>query len=355
MTRRVVVWGTGNVGVPAIRSVVANPALELAGVIVHDPGKDGRDAGELAGLPPTGVRASRDAQAVLATRPDALFHAGNQDFRPKEARDEMCGALEAGVNVVTAGLYALLHPPSADPALRGTFEAACRAGGSTFFSSGIDPGFATDLIPLVLSGVCEEIREVRIVENFNYATYEVPEAVRAIIGFGSPMDRVPPMILPGVPESVWGGALRALAQGLDLEVEAIREHAERHPLERDVVLASGETLAAGTLGAFRFEVQAIVGGRPVLVLEHITRIVDDTAPQWPRAEGMGHHQVRITGRPDITLTLESEGPGGDHVAGGNATAAARLVHAIPFVCEAAPGLLSGADVPAIVGRGLVRP
>jgi hypothetical protein len=352
MTYRVVVWGPGNVGGPALRTVVANPELELAGVVVHSEEKEGVDAGELVGLPPLGVTTTRDAGELLAQGPDAVFYGVNQDFRPTESQDEMVGALESGANVVTAGFYPLLHPSTAPMAVRQRFEAACRAGRSTFLSSGIDPGFLMDLLPLTLSGVCERIDEIRMIENFNYATYEVPPAVRAIIGFGTSMDRTPPMLLPGVPSSVWGGSIRSLAEALGLTVSEVREVVERHPLERDVEL-SDSRLAAGTLGAFRFEVQGIVRGRPVLVVEHVTRIVDDTAPQWPRAAGMGHHQVRISGRPDVTLTFEGT-VGGDHVAGGNTAAAARLVNAIPFVCEAGPGLLSGADVPAVVGRGLVR-
>jgi hypothetical protein len=353
MAYRVVVWGPGNVGAPALRTVVANPALELAGVIVHDPAKEGRDAGELVGLPSTGVLATRDVDAAFAGGADAVFYGVNQDFRPAEAQDEMCGALARGANVVTAGLYALLHPPSAAPPVRERFEAACRTGNSSFLCSGIDPGFAMDLLPMVLSGVCEEIQEIRMLENFNYATYEVPDSVKQIIGFGSSMDETPMMILPGVPRGVWGGSIRALADALDLEIEEIREVIERHPLERTVETPSG-TYPAGTQGAFRFEVQGIVGGKPTLVVEHITRIVDDTAPQWPRADGMGHHQVRITGRPNIALTIESSDESGDHVAGGNATAAARLVNAIPWLCEAPRGLVSGFEVPLIVGRGLFR-
>ena len=158
------------------------------------------------------------------------------------------------------------------------------------------------------------------------------------------------MLLPGVPRGVWGGSLHALAGALGFALDEIRERIERHPLERDVQVG-GETLPAGSQGAFRFEVLGMVGEQARLVVEHVTRIIDDTAPQWPRAQGMGHHQVLIRGRPDIRLTLECTGPGGDHVAGGNATAAARLVHAIPWLAEAPPGLLSGADLPLIAGRG----
>jgi hypothetical protein len=350
MARRVVVQGLGNVGIPALRTVVAHPALELAGCIVHAADKEGRDAGELAGLGPIGVRTTRDAAAAL-TGADALVYAATQDFRPAEARDEMCAALASGVDVVTAGLYGLLHPPTAPAGLRERFEAACRAGGSRFLSSGIDPGFAMDLLPVVLSGVCERIDELRIIENFNYASYDVPASVRAIIGFGTPLDRTPAMLLPGVPSGVWGGSLHALAAALGFALDAIDETIERHPLERDVEVG-GETLRRGTQGAFRFEVRGRVGERVPLVVEHVTRIVDDTAPQWPRAAGTGHHQVRLSGRPELTLTLECR-DAGDPVAGGNAAAAARLVHAIPWLATAEPGLVCGADLPLIAGRGLV--
>lgn len=353
MSYRVVVWGPGNVGAPALRTVIRHPELELAGVIVHSAEKAGRDAGDLVGLPETGVITSQDAEAVLAARPNALFYGVNQDFRPLESAEEMQSALRAGINVVTAGLYPLLHPPSADSSVRAAYQAACDEGGASLLASGIDPGYAMDLLPVVLSGVCEEIDEIRIIENFNYATYEVPEAVRTIIGFGSAMEATPAMLLPGVPKSVWGGALHGLAAALELTVDEIREVIERHPLERDVESSNGR-LAAGTQGAFRFEVQGLIGGRPRLVVEHVTRIVDDTAPHWPGAGSMGHHQIRITGRPNIVLTLECEDEHGDHAAGGNATAAGRLVGAIPWVCDAPPGLLSGYQLPLLPGVGRVR-
>jgi len=352
-SHRVVVWGPGNVGRPAIRGVVAHPQLELAGVIVHSPAKEGRDAGELADLGrKVGVAATRDVEAMLDARPDALVYAVNSDFRPAEAIDECCEALRRGISVVSAGLYGLLHPPSADPALRARFEEACRAGGSSFFTSGIDPGFAIDLLPIVLSGVCQEIRRITVREVFDYTYYDQPDAVRNLVGLGMPMDRTPPMLLPIALESVWGGALRGLAGALGVEVSEIRTLVEKHPLEKTVTNAMG-TFEAGSLGAFRFEVQAIVDGAPKLVVEHVTRITDDTAPQWPTAPKQGLHQVRIEGSPDLVVTVEAEDADGNHAGGGNATAAGRIVNAIPFVCAAEPGCLSGADLPLIAGRGLL--
>ncbi len=352
MPYSVAVWGPGNVGRPAIHGVVANPHLELAGVIVHSPEKAGRDAGELAGIAPVGVAATLDHEAVLASKPDALVYTVNSDFRPTESIEECCAALRAGINVVSAGMYGLLDPPSADPELRERFEDACREGGSSFFTSGIDPGFAIDLLPLVLSGVCQEIRRITVREVFNYEHYDQPEAVRNLVGMGMPMEATPPMLLPIALESVWGGPLRALGEALDAPVSEIRTVVEKHALERTVTNAMG-TFDAGTQGGFRFEVQGIVGGEPRLVVEHVTRICDDTAPQWPKASAQGLHQIRIEGAPDLVVTVEAEDAGGNHAGGGNATAAGRIVNAIPTLCEAPPGLIAGTALPLVTGRGLL--
>ena len=116
------------------------------------------------------------------------------------------------------------------------------------------------------------------------------------------------------------------------------------------------TFEQGTQGALRFEVLGIVNGKPGIVVEHVTRIHDDAAPDWPRSpDGHGAHGVRITGKPCIDLSIESDYPGGDRVAGGNATAAAHVVNAIPAVCRAEPGLLDILDLPLVIGKGLLRP
>ena len=60
---KVAVWATGGVGKYAIRTIADRPNLDLVGVWVHSDNKDGKDAGELAGIDPLGVRATRDAVA----------------------------------------------------------------------------------------------------------------------------------------------------------------------------------------------------------------------------------------------------------------------------------------------------
>jgi hypothetical protein len=353
MSYQVIVWGTGNIGQAALRIVASNPELDLTGVVVSNPEKVGRDAGALCGIGPTGIAATDDVDGILTAGADAVAYCASGDFRPDEALDDIERCLRAGLNVVSTSVYPLYDPRSAPEDLRSRMASACHAGSSSCFVSGIDPGFIGDVIPIALSGLCEEIREIRAFEYFNYAYYDAPDAVRDLVGFGLPMEREPPMVMAGVPTMVWGGPIRMVARALGVDLDDIREIVERRPLERTVTNQLG-VFEQGTQGALRFEVQGIVGGEPKIVLEHVTRIADDAAPDWPKPEGAGAHGVRITGRPNIHLTLEAEDERGDRAGGGNTTAAARVVNAIPFVCDAAPGLLDALAVPLQVGRGLLR-
>jgi hypothetical protein len=354
MTTSVVVWGTGNVGRPAIRAVLANEALELAGVIVSNPDKVGRDAGDLAGVGRVGVNATNDVDAVLAAKPDAIVYSASADFRPMDAIGDIIKALGAGVNIVTPSVYPLYHRPSAPPELVQYIDAACERGNSSIFASGIDPGWALDLLPLVLSGVCGRIDEIRAQELFNYATYHAPDAVRNLVGFGTSMDVAPPMLQPEALTAVWGPMLRIMAEGLGLELSDVRLVTERLPLEATVEVPGMGVFEAGTQGAMRFEVQGIVDGRPLLVCEHVTRIIDEIAPHWPQPPTgkQGAHRVIVSGRPRLEVTVSADDGTGNPAEGGNATAAGRLVHAIPAVVAAPPGIVNPLDLPLITGRGL---
>lgn len=343
---RVVVWGTGNVGRPAIRAVSAHRDLELAGVIVANPGKVGVDAGVLAGIDPVGVAATDDVSLAERGDVEAVVYAVNADFRPNESLDEVERVLRSGTNVVTPAFYPLYHPPSMPPPLAERFDSACTAGASSIFASGIDPGWTCDILPLFLQQVAADVTEIRSQEVFNYALYDQPEAVRTLIGFGGPMDATPPMLLDISLEMVWGPVVRVLADGLGVELEELRTQVEKRALDATVTVDGMGDFEAGTMGAFRFEVQGVVGSRPLIVMEHVTRIHDDCAPDWPYPpEGQGGHLVRITGRPNLTVSVHGTETGEPGAAGGgNATAANRIVNAIPAVCAAAPGVVHPLDL-----------
>jgi 4-hydroxy-tetrahydrodipicolinate reductase len=351
---RVVQWGTGNVGRLALRAIVEHPHLELAGVIVHSPDKVGRDAADLCDLTaPTGVLATDDVDALLAESPDVVSYMATGDLRPGEAVRDLCRVLRAGVNVVNTSVVPLVYPPAADARQVDMLEQACTEGSSSCFTSGIDPGFANDVLPLTLTGFSLHIDEVRVQEILNYDTYEQADVLFGIFGFGKPLDDTPLILAPGVLRLTWGPTVQLLADALDVELDDIVEVHERLPATETFDIPTG-TIEAGTTGALRFEVQGIVNGRPAIVVEHVTRLRDDLAPQWPAPPHGGGYRIQISGDPSWTMELGMRGADGDHNTGGLLATAMRVLNAIPAVCAAPPGLLTPTDLPLVTGRGLLR-
>jgi 4-hydroxy-tetrahydrodipicolinate reductase len=346
-------WSTGNVGLHALRLIAEHPDLELVGLWVHSPEKAGRDAGELAGIPPLGVAATNDVDALLALEADCVSYTATADLRPAEAIDDMARILRSGKNVVSSSVVPLIFPPHVAPELRRPLEAACTDASVSCFTSGIDPGWANDLLPLVLTGACESIDSLRVMEVVNYATYAQPTVLFDTMGFGQPLDSTPLLLTPGVLSFAWGGVVKVLAAGLGVEIEELREVHERRPASERLDLGFG-VVEAGTTAAMRFEVQGIVGGEPRIVLEHVTRIDDALAPEWPQPVGHSGYRVIVSGSPTYTCDVQMMGADGDHNTAGLVGTAARIVNAIPAVCAAPPGLLSVLDLPLVTGKGLMH-
>lgn len=353
MTYRVVQFSTGNVGKLALRAIIEHPDLELVGLWVHSEAKSGIDAGELAGVGPVGVLATNNLDAILALRADVVMHTATGDLRPDAAVAEMCRFLEAGTNVLSTSVVSLVHPASADPNAVARLEAACVRGNSSCFTSGIDPGFANDLMPIVLSGFVQRVDTIRVQEILNYATYMQPEVLFETMGFAKPMDHTPLLLIPGVLAFAWGGVVAMIAEALDVELDEIREVSERRAAEADFDIALGH-VDGGTVAGLRFEVQGIVNGRPAIVVEHVTRIHDDVAPDWPTAGRHGGYVIRIDGEPNLECELRFMASDGDVNTGGLICTAMRLLNAVPAVVDAPPGLLSTLDLPLIAGRHLLR-
>ena len=118
-TYRVVQWATGNIGSRSLRAVIEHPQLTLVGLHVNSSKKEGIDAGELCGLGPTGVVATRDIASVLEAGADCVLY-----MQQGIDADAICALLESGANVVTT-CGAFHHPGSMNSDLRARVEAAC--------------------------------------------------------------------------------------------------------------------------------------------------------------------------------------------------------------------------------------
>ncbi len=340
---RVVQWATGGVGSIAIGAVAERRDLDLVGVLVHDAAKVGRDAGDLGGVAPLGVTATDDVEALLALRADCCCYAASGEARADAAAADIVRLLAAGTNVVTTSLPGLVFPPAFDATLREQLDAACTAGGTSLYVSGIEPGFAADHLVLVLSTLSRRITSVRTQELFSYADYPVTFTMFDVFGFGRPPERPCLMEIPGVQAGAWGPPVRMVAHHLDAELDEVRETYEKRVTDRRLEVASG-IIEAGTVGAVRFETIGVIDGREAVVIEHVNRMAPDLAPDWTVPEVDGTYRIVIEGDPDLTGDLRVGKPG-DASAAGMVATTMRCVNAIPAVCAAEPGIVTAMDLP----------
>ncbi|MHA0288936.1 NAD(P)H-dependent amine dehydrogenase family protein [Mycobacterium sp. C3-094] len=354
MTIRVAAIGTGNVGKHALAQLITDPKFELTAVWVSSDAKAGTDAGELAGLGvSTGVPATTDLDAVIATGPDCAVYTAMADNRLPEALEDYRRILAAGINVVGSSAVFLQYPWGVLPDEMVTpIEEAAKAGNASVFVNGIDPGFANDLLPMALAGTCQSIQQIRCMEIINYDTYDSATVMFDVMGFGGSLDETPMLLMPGVLSLAWGSVVRQLAAGLGLELDEVTETHTRVPAPEDFDIASGH-IAEGTTAAIRFEVRGMKDGEVAVVLEHVTRLRDDLCPDWPQpAQHGGSYRIEITGEPSYTVDLCLSSPNGDHNHAGLVATAARVVNAIPAVIDAAPGIVTALDLPPVTGKGL---
>jgi len=175
---RVIQWATGGVGRAAIEAITRHPQLELVGAWVHSAAKDGRDAGEIAGIGSVGVPATTSRERILAQPADAVVYA---PVVPDPA--DVAALLRSGKNVVTP--VGWFWPGERDAPL----EAACRDGGVSLHGTGINPGGITELHPLVFSALSSAVTFVRGEEFSDIRTYDAPDVVRHVMGFGGSPNR----------------------------------------------------------------------------------------------------------------------------------------------------------------------
>lgn len=347
MTYRVIQWATGTVGLLSLRQVIESPDLELAGVWVSGPEKDGKDAGALCGLPPTGVIATSSKDAIIDLDADVVIHTP-ATFTADELLDfdaDVERLLASGKNVISIVAY---HSPLLEGADRMTrLRSACEAGSSTLYGGGLDPGFVCDRVAALLSGSMAEIKQIRMIETIDLSAHPGAEMLSGV-GMGQPPEEMKPDS-PGLQyfmQRLLPGAVAKLADLLGITLEDVRltGDIELTFAPTDLEVAMG-TIKAGNVAGGAWEFAGIRNGEPFITHQWVHYMDRDSAPDtWLKAPprepgGTIPYLVRIEidGRPslrtDMTFTEV------DDVTTFSLSTAAACINAVPDVCAAPPGLL----------------
>ncbi len=347
MALRVVQWTTGNVGKQSVIAITRNPSLELVGCYAWSDKKVGRDVGALCGLPPLGVTATNDVEALLALRPDCVV------YNPMwPSIDDLVRILGAGVNVVTTAAFINGRRLGRD---RNRLADACQRGGSSLFGTGISPGFV-ELLGIVVAGVCDRIDKLTINESAHTMAYDSPETEKRA-GFGRPFDDPNLQKMTAVGTAVFGEAVAMVADALGVELDDVVSEAEYAKTTEDLDLGSWK-IAAGCVAGLAVSWQGRIGDRTVIELNARWKKAFALEPDWQIEDGW---VIEVQGRPTVQTKVQFLPPPdfeakslADFMVLGHIMTAMPAVNAIPAVVAAPAGIVTYADLQLPLPRGLVR-
>ena len=355
--KRVVVFGTGFVGRMVIPEILKHPSFELIGVGVSaEGGKAGTDVGTLCGTDPIGMTATADIDELIALAPDALVHYGPTAAQARTNIEHIGAFLRAGIDVCSTAMtpWVWPHIHQNPPSWTEPIVEACEAGQASCFTTGIDPGFANDLFPMTLMGLCSEVRQVRALEILDYINYEGDYEFE--MGIGMPPDFEPLLANNDILAMSWGGTVPMMAHAVGVELDEMTSSWDKWVTPTAITTAKG-VIEPGHVAAIRFTINGIVKGEPRICLEHINRVGADAAPDWPRGNQDDVYRVVIDGTPSITQETAfrfSDGSGRDAAAAGCLATGLRALNAVPYVNDLPPGWVTALDLPLIPGVGTIR-
>ena len=347
---RVAQWATGNVGVRALRRIIEHPNLDLVGVWVHSANKVGRDAGDLCGMDPVGVKATNSIEDVIASKPDCVL------YMPHSVEfDDVCRLLESGANVITTRTE-FQNPDGVPPEKLERLLEACRKGNTSIHGTGSSPGFITEALPIVLTSLSRRVDRLTISEFADNSTRNSPEMLRGM-GFGSPPGPAPEWRLNHMREA-FGETLALIAKAMGRPFDKVVVKGEQGITRKDKEIAIG-TIPAGTVGATRTSISGMVDGKPFMTFQSVWYVSDDVdttdgeewlfrpSEKYPRS---GWHILLEGDTPmEITIAFPVVATE-DYAAFTPNLTAHRPINCIPYVCAAAPGLVTTIDLPQVIAK-----
>jgi 2,4-diaminopentanoate dehydrogenase len=337
MKYKVAQWATGNVGAASLRQMLRAPNIDVVGLYVYSPDKEGRDAGEIVGEQPIGVRATRDIAEICASDAETVMHNPlNAKGNIKEHDADVIRLLEAGKNVISTAAYVWPWAHGEDYAQR--FVEAAERGKTTLLGAGLNPGFIFERLGVLATAGSSDIREIRFGEVFDCRRDPSPGKVFDTMGMGITADefRSRPE-LGAAMRDYFVEVIHAAADALHIQLDSLDIDLELGLATEDLMIAAGlipkDTVAGTTWN--------LVGhgsnGTDISLLE---RWIVGDVPGW---DVRNHWFVETEGRPAMRMeyriartwgdprTVERYDPVSESIA-------AVAVNAIPAVVAEPPGL-----------------
>jgi len=323
-TIRVIQYGLGPIGCATARLIDERHNLELVGAVDIDPGKVGKDAGEVIGLDLSlGFEVQQKLEQVTAEA-EVVVHTTNSYF--DQFTGQVLEILAAGYDIVSTS-EELSFPwlDHADEATR--VEAAAKRAGKTVLGTGVNPGFLMDSLPLFITSISQQVEHIDVTRVINASKRRGP--FQAKIGSGMEVDAFNAKMAEGrmghvgLPQSV-AMIFDTLGKRLVRFENSVEPVVAAQPVKTDFFdVQPGQARGLHQTGRAYTEDGEFVS---------LTfRAALDEEPDGDT--------ITVKGRPDLTVKLQGTN--------GDLATVAMAVNAIRRTKEAPPGLVTMRDLPIV--------
>lgn len=324
MTIRVMLVGLGPIGAAVARQLLARRGFQIAGAVDIDPNKVGRDAGEVMELGRRlRVKVTPDIGGTIkAVKPDIAVLCTSSSL--KQVAPQFEEVLKRRVPIVTTTEEAA-YPVPRNRRLARRLDDLARKARVAVLSTGVNPGFLMDALPIALTALCERVDRVEVHRVQDARIRRLPFQQK--IGAGLTTDQFRRGVDAGTLRHVgFAESMHMIADALGWKLDRVTDDIEPKIAEHSV---AGDLLAvdAGYVCGIVQDGVGYVKGEPRIRL-HLEAYLG--APE-------SYDSVRIDGSPRIHSRID----GGVH---GDIATASMTVNAIPAVLSAPPGFRTMRDV-----------
>jgi len=326
MAVRVIQVGLGPIGERVLCQVIERQGFEAVAAVDVDPEKVGRDVGELLGLEGgRGLAVQGDLAATLAsTAADVVALCTTSSLG--SIMSDMETILGARLPVVST-TETLSYPHFAQPELSRRLDELAQIAGVAVVGTGVNPGFAMDTIPIVLTAACRNVDSIEVDRLQDASPRRLPFQQK--IGAGLAEDLFRDMVSRGELGHVGlGESIAMVAAAMGWKLDRITDIVEPKIAEEDV--SSNDVLVKkGQASGIIQDGTGYCDGEPLIKM-HMEAYLG--APETVDT-------VRVFGSPNLTSTIKG-------IEGDVATASV-AVNAIPKALVAKPGLRTMGDLPIV--------
>ena len=161
MPIRVLHVGLGPIGLGVVRQVAGRKGLTAVGAVDLDPGKVGRDLGDIAELGrKLRLKVQDDVDAAIrATKPDVAILCTSSSIA--KLVPQVAAIVKRRVPIVST-TEELAYPTKARRRFARQIDELAKKGKVAVLGTGVNPGFVMDALPIMLTGVCESVQKVHV-------------------------------------------------------------------------------------------------------------------------------------------------------------------------------------------------